>query len=307
LNKELNKAGAGGRTGPTNLYCHTQIRNEKGMYVDMTSLYPWVNAYGRYPVGHPVRTSPVWDNVHAEIMAMENLAVIRCDVTCPSTKDVLHPLLHYRDPVTNRLMFDMRTKKDVSYTSLELQKEIDIGYTVTKVHEVIEWHVETVGIFKDYVFDVLKLKQEAAGWPRENMREAEKEQYMEDYFENQGIRLDRDKIGKNAGMYATAKFYLNSLWGKFNQSLPEEMTRTSILFSDVGSDELALNKIQSSDGLTDVCIINERCVLVNSRPPPSSQDDKLCYNRNYSIGVFTTAQARSKLYEGLERLDDRVM
>jgi hypothetical protein len=211
LNKELNKAGAGGRTGPTNLYRHTQIRNEKGMYVDMTSLYPWVNTYGRYPEGHPVRTSPAWDNIHAEIMAMKNLAVIRCDVTCPSTKDVSHPLLHYRDPVTNRLMFDMRTKKDVSYTSLELQKAIDIGYTMTRVHEVIEWRVETVGIFKDYVFDFLKVKQEAAGWPRENMTEAEKEDYLEDYFENQGVRLDRDKIAQNAGMYATAKFYMNSL------------------------------------------------------------------------------------------------
>jgi predicted GIY-YIG superfamily endonuclease len=306
LNKNIKRANAGGRTGPTKLYYKAQAE-EKIHYVDMTSLYPFINAYGRYPVEHPVVYVPVWPDIHNKITSMQNLAVIECDVDCP--QDLYHPLLHYHCPVTDRLMFDLRPKRKVSYTSLELQKAISIGYTILKVYNVIEWYEEVQGIFKDYVFDFLKLKQEAAGWPWKDMTEAEKDEYMQDYFDNQGIKLNPEKISdeKNAGLYATAKFYLNSLWGKFGQRFEEDMSRTSILFCDVPEDQLKLNAMQTSGRMTDVSIVNERCVIVNSRPKPRSQEKKLCYQRNMALGVFTTSQARLKLYERLEALGDRVL
>ncbi|OOY33735.1 hypothetical protein BOV88_13700, partial [Solemya velum gill symbiont] len=42
----------GGRTNASKLYCKTRD-GEKIKYVDFTSLYPWVNKYAKYPVGHP--------------------------------------------------------------------------------------------------------------------------------------------------------------------------------------------------------------------------------------------------------------
>ena len=39
----------GGRTNAVRLY----VENEQLHYYDFTSLYPWVNKYGTYPVGHP--------------------------------------------------------------------------------------------------------------------------------------------------------------------------------------------------------------------------------------------------------------
>lgn len=42
----------GGRTGVCKLYYNTSP-NEKIFYYDVTSLYPYINKYGRYPVGTP--------------------------------------------------------------------------------------------------------------------------------------------------------------------------------------------------------------------------------------------------------------
>ncbi|KAK9729440.1 DNA polymerase type B, organellar and viral [Popillia japonica] len=42
----------GGRTGASKMY-HTAVEGEKIKYVDVCSLYPWTNKYGKYPVGHP--------------------------------------------------------------------------------------------------------------------------------------------------------------------------------------------------------------------------------------------------------------
>ena len=42
----------GGRTNASQLY-YKANQQEKVKYVDFTSLYPWVNKYCRYPVGHP--------------------------------------------------------------------------------------------------------------------------------------------------------------------------------------------------------------------------------------------------------------
>ena len=50
--RKLKTTLAGGRTGCCKQYWRAR-RGEKGWYVDFTSLYPWVNKYGLYPVGHP--------------------------------------------------------------------------------------------------------------------------------------------------------------------------------------------------------------------------------------------------------------
>ncbi|KAK9729439.1 DNA polymerase type B, organellar and viral [Popillia japonica] len=53
-NTPLNPRDAfyGGRTGASKMY-HTVVEDEKIKYVDVCSLYPWTNKYGKYPVGHP--------------------------------------------------------------------------------------------------------------------------------------------------------------------------------------------------------------------------------------------------------------
>ena len=43
----------------------------------------------------------------------------------------------------------------------------------------------------------------------------QKQHYIDEYYEHEGIRLDPNKIEYNPGLRALAKFALNSLWGAY--------------------------------------------------------------------------------------------
>jgi len=44
--------------------------------------------------------------------------------------------------------------------------------------------------------------------------EQDREKFIEDYYNREGIKLDKEKIDKNPGLRALAKLCLNSFWGK---------------------------------------------------------------------------------------------
>ena len=62
---------------------------------------------------------------------------------------------------------------------------------------------------------VLKIKQEANGYPKTCVTDEQKQHYIDEYYEREGIRLDPNKIEYNPGLRALAKFALNSLWGMY--------------------------------------------------------------------------------------------
>lgn len=93
----------------------------------------------------------------------------------------------------------------------EIQKAIEKGYTLLKIHEV--WHFpldqRRTALFADYVDKWLQIKQEASGWPSWCETLEQKREYILRYQEREGIRLDSSKIAKNPGRKATAKLMLN--------------------------------------------------------------------------------------------------
>ena len=60
-----------------------------------------------------------------------------------------------------------------------------------------------------------KIKLEASGYPKNCESDEQKQAYVDDILENQGIQLDPAKIAYNPGLRALAKLMLNSFWGKF--------------------------------------------------------------------------------------------
>ena len=70
-------------------------------------------------------------------------------------------------------------------------------------------------LFKDYVDTFLKIKQEASGYPKHCVTDEQKQHYINQYYEHEGIHLDPNKIEYNPGLRALAKFALNSLWGTY--------------------------------------------------------------------------------------------
>ena len=234
--KPLNPRDAfcGGRTNAVKLY-HQVTPHQKIHYIDVTSLYPWVNKTSVYPKGHPTFiTHPGHTDIH------QYFGLIQCQILPPH--QLYHPVLPYRHddkllfPLCARCVEEEMDKPllDRSYhcphpdeeraltstwCSPELKKAVELGYQVQYIYEV--WHFEETceGLFEDYVNTWLKIKQEASGWPKEVNTEEEKQSYIQKYYEKEGIQLDYDKIEKNPGLRTLAKMMLNSMWGKFGQRL----------------------------------------------------------------------------------------
>ena len=69
----------------------------------------------------------------------------------------------------------------------------------------------------------MKMKQESSGYPTYVKTEKDRQKYIIDYYEQDGILLDRSKIEKNPSFCTISKLYCNTLWGNFaerdNQSM----------------------------------------------------------------------------------------
>ena len=309
------EAFCGGRTNAVKLYHHI-TPGQKIHYIDVTSLYPWVNKTCVYPKGHPTFLSqPGHTNIH------QYFGLIQCQVLPP--RELYHPVLPYRHddkllfplcarcveeemakPLLDRSYHCPHTDEERTLTSTwcspELVKAVELGYQVQYIHEV--WHFEETceGLFEDYVNTWLKIKQEASGWPKDDMTEEEKQSYIKDYFDHEGIQLDYYKIEKNPGLRTLAKMMLNSMWGKFGQRLNKTQVQTF-------DDPRAFHRFLDTDSLDvrHVSVINNDMVEVHYQY--QDEDIPVSPNLNIFVAAFTTCHARLKLYEALESLGERVL
>ena len=229
---EPREAFFGGQTGAVALHA-VAGENEEIRYVDVTSLYPWVNKNCPYPIGHPrIITQPADQSLESYF----GLATV--DILPPA--GLFHPVLPVRSgqkltfPLCCTCVLEEQAQSMLTKTHYcphsdadrtlrgtwctpKLVKAVKKGYTLIKIDEV--WHFppeqRQTGLFANYVNTWLKLKQESAGWPSWCQTLEQKRDYILHYQEREGIRLDISSIVKNPGRKATAKLMLNSFWGKF--------------------------------------------------------------------------------------------
>ena len=313
----------GGRTNASRLYYkQPEDESSKVFYVDFCSLYPSVNKYCEYPLGHPTIITEPADTLDG------CFGLAKCTVIPP--RDLFHPVLPYRHP-DGKLMFPLCTKCADSYkqtpcthtdeqrswtgtwATIEVQHAVSKGYRLLKIHEV--WHFERTtkyspnepgsGLFADYVNRFIKIKQEASGLPAGIETEEAIQTYLEEFQEREGVVMDREKIALNSGLRFTAKLFLNSLWGKFGQrsNLPrtefvktvDELNRL-LLRQDIEVSDLVEFKGPTLED--DICQVQYKLKTDFADELP---------NTNIFIAVFTTAHARLKLLKEMERLDRRVI
>ena len=105
-----------------------------------------------------------------------------------------------------------------TWCHVELMKAIQKGYEVLEIHEVWHWEETSNQLFSPYVNLFLKTKQEASGYPKHCVTDEQKQRYIDEYYEHEGIRLDPNKIKYNSGLRFLAKLMLNSLWGTYLSS-----------------------------------------------------------------------------------------
>jgi hypothetical protein len=67
------------------------------------------------------------------------------------------------------------------------------------------------GICTEHMNTFLKLKQEASGWSDWCQTEDDRRQYINDYYEKEGIWLDPSKFRWNPGLRSLAKLMIN-MW-----------------------------------------------------------------------------------------------
>ena len=71
-----------------------------------------------------------------------------------------------------------------------------LGYKILKIHEV--WHFSEnqrkQGLFADDVNKWLKNKTEASGWPKNCTTEAAKSEYINAYYDREGVQQEPAKV-----------------------------------------------------------------------------------------------------------------
>ena len=128
----------GGRTNAVKLYSQGRIK-----YIDFTSLYPWVNKYCVYPVGHPIIITENFEDIS------HYFGIVKCKIVPP--KGLFHLVLQYR--FDNKLMFPLCKKcaetknQDLckhleqeraltgTWVTAEVIKAVEKGYKIIKVHK----------------------------------------------------------------------------------------------------------------------------------------------------------------------------
>ena len=303
----------GGRTGAVALH-HKASPGEKILYVDVTSLYPWVNKTARYPLGHPTIHFEPEDQ---ELDSYFGLAL----VTIRPPRDLYHPVLPVRHggKLTFPLcmacvreeqpkpMFERSAKCNHTdqqrqllgtWCTPELQEARAKGYILVRIHEVWHFQESKVGLFADYVNTWLKIKQESAGWPSWCQTAQQKQQYKQQYQEKEGIQLEQ--VEKNPGRKQVAKLMLNSFWGKFgertNKSKVLQLKQPHELFNILTD---SANEVQSLRLCTDdILEVVFKQAPDNDMPNPKT---------NIFIACFTTCWARLKLYSYLHTLGEQVL
>ena len=186
-----------------------------------------------------------------------------------------------------------------TWVSLELNLAVEMGYKIVKIHEVWHFPDKTDRLFRDYIDMFLKKKQEASGWPGWCKTDEDKERYLQDYKDKEGIELDRDDIEYNAGARTVWKQILNNLWGKMGQRPNRPKTK-------IVADPKDYFELLTSAGVevTNVNLVNDEVVemFYTMKDPFVEASGRT----NVVLAAFTTAQARIKLYKVMRDLGRRV-
>ena len=293
----------GGRVN--NLQFYRKAKDDERIeYLDVCSLYPYVLRNRIYPIGHPQVISEDFD-----FSLNSYFGFVKCKISSPKglylpvlpfmTKDkLLFPLcLHCSKSRNSKCECDDRSIIN-TWTTEELKLALSKGYVIDEIYEVLHYpDSECSGdLFKEYVDMWLKIKQQSSGWPSWCLTEEDKQKYIRDYEQHQGILLENDKIVKNEGLRFIAKIMLNSFWGKLAQRPNQSQTKFVTTY-----DEYFDIIIDEKKEILGELMVNEDTLVVDWHFKEDCFDK--VKNYNIAVGSYVTAYARLKLYEIMEEIE----
>ena len=304
----------GGRTNAALLYYKAKW-NEKIKYVDFTSVYPSVMKTCKFPVGFPQVISENFDSID------NYFGLIHCQLLPP--QNILFPVLPTR--YDNKLLFVLcrscaENKIEIcthnqseriiegTWISEEIKEAINQGYVLIRIFQI--WHYELIeqydiptktgGLFTGYINKFLKMKTEATGFPTNVINDDDKQQFIDKYFEQEGVHLDINNMKPNPGMKAISKLFLNSLWGRFGLNSNKTQHK---LITEVS--ELYKLFLDAQFVVKDVNFLNDNICQAFFTKHEEMHEGSV--DTNVVIAAFVTCYARLKLLKLLTKLEKRVL
>ena len=318
---KLRDSLCGGRTSALYSYRKADLsKGEQIRFFDVCSEYPFANFKKGYVHDHPeiflendLKMPPIneWNGV------------IKCTVLPP--QNLFLPVLPFKS--CSKLMFPLcrscceaQNQNDCSHDNPEdrcltgtwcapeLHLALQKGYKIMKVHEVYQYpgvkkfnpKTKEDGLFSGYVRVNMAMKIEASGWPQDVTTDEQKNDFIRDIFERDGIVISKDKVVKNPGKRFLAKLILNSFWGKMG----ERCTRSGSLFIDQYSELIALIN-DSTITIDSVVAFGEECLQINYTPVADMEES--LPTTSIVHASFTTAHGRMVLYEALDIVGERAL
>jgi hypothetical protein len=299
----------GGRVETGLIYYNiNSSKGGKGLrHVDIRSLYPAVNCFEYYPVGHP---EIILNNFDKSID--KYFGLIQCSVLAP--QNIKHGVLPVH--INGKLLFPLcRTCAETAqveyckhsesermfygvWVSEELKLAISEGYKISQIFCVHHFERKTKDLFSPYIQTFYKIKLAASGRP-ENETPEQLLEFIEKTKEKEGICMCPEEFKFNAGLRSVGKLCCNCMWGRFGM-------RDSFSNVTLCHDLESLNKILCDDSfeINTVRQISENCVAVLHS---TKSLDLLNYsnNTNVYVAVFTTAYARIRLFKAHKASGDR--
>ena len=297
----------GGRTNATKLLYNFKD-NECGHYVDFCSLYPTVQYYQKYPIGHPIKI------FNPKKYDKSWYGLIKCKVVPP--KGLYHPILPQRIKVDSyeKLVFTLckacaetRNQNKCehtdnerlfigTWTTDEINKALEKGYKVIRTYEVWHFDKSTDDLFIGYIRRFMKIKLESSKY---DFKTKEEEANFKLKIKK-SLDIDIKKFESNAGLTSISKLCLNSLWGKFGERSNMSQTKYATDVSEFY--EILLDDKSDNKNFQ---FINDDMVQMTCNFKDQFVDN--FKNTNVYIACFTTSHARLMLYNKLDPLNEKVL
>ena len=217
---------------------HYKVReNETIQYVDVMSLYPYICKYFKFPIGHPI--FHVGDACKDAEICLRMDGLIKCTIVPP--EKFYHPVLPYRCnykhlfclcktcvQICSTGEYVHAEDVDRAFTGTWIMDEVRLAleneYRTLENYEIYEYQVTQYnpesgegGHFVGYINTFLKLKAEASGYPGRVRSPVDEDLYIESFWKNEGIRLDKESLNSNSAKRGLAKLCLNSMCGKLTE------------------------------------------------------------------------------------------
>lgn len=302
----------GGRTEVFKLYYKGAMQ-----YDDFNSMYPSVNYYCMYPLGHQTQIiAPEVNTYKPGKLIIEggylkdyeigsHFGLIKCKVLPP--RDLYYPVLPQH--ISDKLMFVLCEKCALvkctncthsdaeramigTWCTCELDLALMCGYKLLHIYEIHDFKNRSKDLFKSYIAKFYQAKQEASGCPKGMT----KQEYIAQQKTLYGFTMKEEDIERNEGKRAPAKLMLNSFWGRFG--LRDNLPKVKVFSDQASYNEFWLNpKLKDKTALLVTEDVVE-CSYVESDPVDTGA-------ANIYIAAFTTAWARIKIHSFLTHLGDK--